>query len=90
MPSTQIFPRAIGLSSLDEAERESPSACAYLRCGSRVDGRIVVIHLIRPYGIPEGEVRREMIEQGHQVSVCWQRGRVHGREGFGRRAESRV
>ncbi len=66
------FPEGDRLFSLDEAEREeSIRLClSALDAAAELDGRIVVIHLIQPYGIPEGEVRREMIEQGRRsVSV---------------------
>jgi len=66
------FPEGDRLFSLDEAERvESLRHCQMaLDAAAELDGRVVVIHLIQPYGIPQGEVRREMIEQGRRsVSV---------------------
>ncbi len=66
------FPEGDQLFSLDETERlESIRQCQIaLDTAAELDGRIVVIHLIQPYGIPQGEVRNKMIEQGHRsVSV---------------------
>ncbi len=66
------FPEGDRLFSLDEAERaESIRQCQIaMDTAAELDGRIVVIHLIQPYGIPEGEVRTEMIEHGRRsVSV---------------------
>jgi sugar phosphate isomerase/epimerase len=66
------FPEGDRLFSLDEAERlESIRQCRIaLDAAAELQGRIVVIHLIQPYGIPEGEVRDKMMEQGHRsVSV---------------------
>jgi sugar phosphate isomerase/epimerase len=62
------FPEGDRLFSLDQAERdESIRLClSALDTAAEVDGRIVVIHLIQPYGIPEGEVRRKMIQHGRQ------------------------
>jgi len=62
------FPEGDRLFSLDEAEREeSIHLClSALDTAAELDGKIVVIHLIQPYGIPEGEVRRRMIQQGRQ------------------------
>ncbi|MBM4079985.1 MAG: sugar phosphate isomerase/epimerase, partial [Planctomycetes bacterium] len=60
------------LFSLDETERlESVRQCQLaLDAAAELNGRIVVIHLIQPYGIPEGDVRSKMIEQGRRsVSV---------------------
>lgn len=66
------FPEGDRLFSLDESERlESLRQCQIaLDTAAELDGKIVVIHLIQPYGIPEGDVRDRMIEQGHRsVSV---------------------
>ena len=62
------FPEGDRLFSLDEAERaESIRQCeAALDTAVELDGRIVVIHLIQPYDIPEGPVRSAMIEQGRR------------------------
>jgi len=62
------FPKGDRLFSLDEAERlESVRQCQVaLDAAVELDGRIVVIHLIQPYGIPQGDVRSEMIEQGRR------------------------
>lgn len=62
------FPEGDRLFSLDEGERaESIRQCQLaLDTAAELDGRIVVIHLIQPYGIPEGEVRSNMIEQGRR------------------------
>ncbi len=62
------FPEGDRLFSLDEAEREeSIRLClSALDTAAELDGRIVVIHLIQPYGIPEGETRRRMTQQGRQ------------------------
>jgi sugar phosphate isomerase/epimerase len=64
------FPEGDRLFSLDESERlESIRQCKIaMNTASELDGRIVVIHLIQPYGIPEGEIRNRMIEQG-RISV---------------------
>jgi len=66
------FPEGDRLFSLDETERlESIRQCQIaLDAAEELDNRIVVIHLIQPYGIPEGGVRNKMIEQGRRsVSV---------------------
>jgi len=66
------FPQGDQLFSLDETARlESIRHCRLaLDAAAELDGRIVVIHLIQPYGIPEGDVRNTMIEQGRRsVSV---------------------
>ena len=66
------FPEGDRLFSLDGAERvESIRQCQMaLDAAAELDGGIVVIHLIQPYGIPQGEARREMIEHGRRsVSV---------------------
>jgi len=62
------FPEGDQLFSVDEAKRmESVRQCQMaLDAAAELDGRIVVIHLIQPYGIPAGEVRRKMIEQGRR------------------------
>jgi sugar phosphate isomerase/epimerase len=62
------FPEGDRLFSLDERERqESIRQCqTALDTAAELEGRIVVIHLIQPYGIPEGEVRDRMIEQGRR------------------------
>ncbi len=62
------FPEGDRLFSLNEGERvESVRQCQVaLDTAVELDGRIVVIHLIQPYGIPQGEVRRGMIEQGRR------------------------
>jgi sugar phosphate isomerase/epimerase len=62
------FPQGDQLFSVDEVARvESVRQCQMaLDAAVELDGRIVVIHLIQPYGIPAGEVRRKMIEQGRR------------------------
>ncbi|MAE60872.1 MAG: hypothetical protein CMJ49_05875 [Planctomycetaceae bacterium] len=62
------FPEADRLFSLDETERsESIRQCRIsLDAAADLDGKIVVIHLIQPYGIPPGEVRNKMIERGRR------------------------
>ena len=62
------FPSGDRLYSLDEDERtESVRLCIQaLEAAAELDGRIVVIHLIQPYGIPEGDVRNRMIEHGRR------------------------
>ncbi len=75
------FPEGDRLFSLDEAERsESLRQCQFaLDTAAELDGRIVVIHLIQPYGIPQGEVRSRMIEQGRQsVSALAEYARCRG------------
>jgi len=65
-------PEGDRLFSLDETERlESIRQCQItLDAAEELDGRIVVIHLIQPYGIPHGDTRNKMIEQGRRsVSV---------------------
>ena len=66
------FPQGDQLFSLDETARlESIRHCQLaLDAAAELDGRIVVVHLIQPYGIPEGDVRNKMTEQGRRsVSV---------------------
>lgn len=66
------FPEGDRLFSLDEVERlESVRQCQLaLGAAAELNGRIVVIHLIQPYGIPPGDVRDRMIAQGRRsVSV---------------------
>ncbi len=62
------FPEGDRLFSLDEPERvESVRQCQNaLDAAVDLDGRIVVVHLIQPYGIPPGEVRSKMIDQGRR------------------------
>lgn len=62
------FPEGDQLFSLNEDERlESIRQCqTALDTAAELDGRTVVIHLIQPYGIPEGETRSKMIEQGRR------------------------
>ena len=62
------FPEGDRLFSLDEAERlESVRQCRIaMDAAAELDGRIVVIHLIQPYGVPPGEVRDKMIAQGRR------------------------
>lgn len=62
------FPEGDRLFSLDEAERlESIRQCEIaMDTAAELDGRIVVIHLLQPYGIPEGEIRDKMIERGRR------------------------
>jgi len=62
------FPEGDRLFSLNEAERlESIIQCKNaLDAAAELDGKIVVIHLIQPYGIPVGEVRNKMIDQGRR------------------------
>lgn len=60
------FPEGDRLFSLDESERlESLRQCQIaLDAAAELEGRIVVIHLIQPYGIPAGDVRNRMVEAG--------------------------
>lgn len=60
------FPEGDRLFSIDESERlESERQCRIaLDAAAELNGKVVVIHLIQPYGIPMGEVRDRMIEQG--------------------------
>lgn len=62
------FPEGDQLFSLDEGERlGSIRQCqTALDTAAELDGRVVAIHLIQPYGIPEGAVRNKMIEQGRR------------------------
>ncbi len=62
------FPEGDRLFAEDEAVRqESLRQCRLaLDAASEVDGRVVVIHLIQPYGIPPGEQRDRMVEQGRR------------------------
>ncbi len=62
------FPEGDRLFSLEEDERRESvrQVEAALVTAAELDGRIVVIHLIQPYGIPEDEVRNRMIEQGRR------------------------
>jgi len=62
------FPEGDRLFSLDETEcLESLRQCQIaLDAAAELDGRIVVIHLIQPYGIPHGEARNKMIEHGRR------------------------
>jgi len=61
------FPDADRLFSLDESERQHSLDCGRLAldAAAELDGKVVVIHLI-PYGIPPGEKRQQMIEQGRR------------------------
>ncbi len=66
------FPEGDRLFSLNETERlESIRQCQIaIDTAAELDGKIVVIHLIQPYGIPQGKVRNKMIEQGRRsVSI---------------------
>lgn len=60
------FPEGDQLFSLDEAKRlESIRQCKIaIDTALDMNGRIVVIHLIQPYGIPHGDARNRMIVQG--------------------------
>lgn len=62
------FPEGDQLFSLNEDERlESIRQCqTALDTAAELDGRTVAIHLIQPYGIPEGEIPNKMIEQGRR------------------------
>lgn len=62
------FPEGDRLFSLVEAERlESIRQCQMaVDAAAELNGRIVVLHLIQPYRVPEGEVRTRMIEQGRR------------------------
>ena len=62
------FPEGDRLFSLDEAERlESIRQCQLaLDAAAELDGKIVVIHLLVPYDIPDGEARSQMIDHGHR------------------------
>ncbi|MBT3377369.1 MAG: sugar phosphate isomerase/epimerase [Lentisphaerae bacterium] len=62
------FPEGDRLFSADESERlESIRQCqAAMDAAAELNGRIVVIHLIQPYGIPQGEVRDRMVDQGRR------------------------
>ena len=60
------FPEGDQLFALDEAKRrESIRQCKLAMDAARdLEGRVVVIHLIQPYGIPHGDARDRMIVQG--------------------------
>lgn len=62
------FPEGDRLFSLDDAERaESVRLCQLaMDAASELESRTVVIHLIQPYGIPEGDTRNRMIERGRR------------------------
>jgi sugar phosphate isomerase/epimerase len=62
------FPEGDRLFSLAEAERaESVRQCrAAIDAAAELDGHIVVIHLIQPYGIPHDEKRNRMIDEGRR------------------------
>ncbi len=62
------FPEGDRLFAVDDAERmESVRLCQMaMDAADELDGRIVVIHLIQPYGIPPGDVRERMIAQGRR------------------------
>lgn len=62
------FPEGDRLFSLDQAERgESVRQCQVaVDAAVELDGKIVVIHLIQPYGIPPGETRDRMIAEGRR------------------------
>jgi len=64
------FPEGDRLFDLDEANRlQSVRQCKIaIDAAADLNGRIVVIHLIQPYGIPHGDVRDRMIAQG-MISV---------------------
>jgi sugar phosphate isomerase/epimerase len=61
------YPEGDRLFSEDEQERqESLRQCRLaLDAAAEIDGKVAVIHLI-PYGIPPGEQRSKMIEQGRR------------------------
>jgi len=60
------FPHGDKLFSLNDSERhESIRQCwLALDTAKALDGRIVVIHMIQPYGVPLGEKRDKMIAKG--------------------------
>ena len=62
------FPEGDRLFWLDDADRaESVRLCQLaMDAAVELESQIVVIHLIQPYGIPEGDVRNRMIEQGRR------------------------
>ena len=62
------FPEGDRLFSLDQSIRdESLRHCQVaIDAAEELAGRIVVIHLIQPYGIPHDKVRERMIEAGRQ------------------------
>ncbi len=62
------FPEGDRLFSLDEGERlESVRQCRVaLDAAADLEGRVVVIHLLQPYGIPQGEERARMVAQGRR------------------------
>ena len=62
------FPEGDRLFAEDESARqESLRLCRFaLDAAAEVNGKVVVIHLIQPYGIPPGEQRDRMIEQGRR------------------------
>jgi len=62
------FPEGDRLFSLDEAERlESIRQCQVaLDAAAELAGRMVVIHLIQPYDVPEGEARTQMVDHGRR------------------------
>jgi sugar phosphate isomerase/epimerase len=62
------FPDGDRLFAIDEAERlDSVRLCkTALEAAAELDGRVVVIHLIQPYGIPAGPVRDRMVNQGRR------------------------
>lgn len=62
------FPDGDRLFSEDEAERLHSLECGRLAldAAAELDGKVVVIHLIQPYGVPPGEKRDRMIEHGRR------------------------
>lgn len=62
------FPEGDRLFDLDESERvQSVRQCEVaLDAAAELGGPIVVVHLLQPYGIPPGDVRERMIEQGRR------------------------
>ena len=62
------FPEGDRLFAEDESARqESLRLCRFaLDAAAEVNGKVVVIHLIQPYGIPPGEQRDRMVEQGRR------------------------
>lgn len=62
------FPDGDRLFSEDESERLHSLERCYLAldAAAELDGKAMVIHMIQPYGIPPGEKRDRMIEQGRR------------------------
>lgn len=62
------FPDGDRLFSEEESERQNSLQCCQLAldAAAELDGKVVVIHLIQPYGVPPGEKRNRMLEQGRR------------------------